>query len=226
MTGTLVNTGAVLAGSTLGVLLSGRLPLRFKEILLQGLGLSTIFIGVSMALSGKDSLLVVGSVVGGGLCGEILRIEDGLAWLAEALKKAIKSSSDRFVEGFVSASLMFLVGPITILGCLADGVSHDPELLYIKSILDGFASLALASTLGAGVVFSALSVLLIQASLTLGAGHLEFLRNEAVLAAITATGGVLILGIGLNLLELKKIRTGNLLPALAFAVVIAMMKAG
>ncbi|MEW5733626.1 MAG: DUF554 domain-containing protein [Thermodesulfobacteriota bacterium] len=224
MTGTLVNTAAVLAGSALGVGLSGRLPMRIKEILLQGLGLSTVFIGISMAVSGSDSLLVVGCVVAGGLCGEILRIEDQLARLAEGLKAALKSGSDKFVEGFVSASLMYLVGPITILGCLADGVSHDPELLYIKSILDGFAALALASSLGVGVLFSAVSVFVVQAAITLGAGHLGFLQEKAVLSAITATGGVLILGIGLNLLELKKIRTGNLLPALVFAVIAAMMK--
>jgi len=220
--GTIVNTATVVSGSLIGLAVGKRLPERIKDILMQALGLSVILIGLKMAISGDQLLLTVGCVLLGGITGEIIGIERCLERFADWLKKAFRSQSSSFVEGFVSASLLYLVGAMTIVGTIQDGISHDPNILYVKSLLDGVASIALASSLGVGVAFSALPVLLVQGSLTLAAAHLTFLQNAEVLEAVTSTGGLLILGIGMNLLELKKFRTGNLLPAIPYAIIGAL----
>ena len=222
MIGTFVNTGAILSGSLIGLAAGKHLPERIKEILMQALGLSVLLIGLKMVISCEHLLLTVGSLLLGGITGEIIGIEKQLEKIADWLRKVCRSNSHFFVEGFVSASLLYLVGAMTIVGTVQDGILHDPSTLYVKSLLDGVASIALASSLGAGVAFSALSVLVVQGSLTLAASHLAFLQNPQVLGAITSTGGLLILGIGINLLELTKIRTGNLLPAIAYAIVGAL----
>jgi uncharacterized membrane protein YqgA involved in biofilm formation len=196
-----------------------RLPQRMKEILMQALGLSVILIGLKMAITGERLLLTVGSLLLGGMTGEVIGIEKHLEGLADSLKKIFRSNSRSFVEGFVTASLLYLVGAMTIVGAIQDGISQDPNTLYVKSLLDGVASIALASSLGIGVAFSALSVLVVQGSLTLAATHLTFLQNPDVLGAVTSTGGLLIVGIGINLLEIRKIRTGNLLPAIVYAII-------
>jgi len=221
--GTIVNTATVLSGSLIGLAAGKRLPESIKEILMQALGLSVILIGLKMAISGDRLLLTVGSLLLGGITGEIVGIERLLGRFADRLKKTFRSSSSSFVEGFVSASLLYLVGAMTIVGTIQDGISHDPNTLYIKSLLDGVASIALASSLGVGVAFSALPVLFVQGSLTLAATHLTFLQNPEILGAVTSTGGLLILGIGINLLEIKKIRTGNLLPAIPYAIIGALL---
>lgn len=219
MTGTLVNASTVLAGSMLGLVAGKRLPERLKTILMQGLGLSTIVIGLQMALSGKEPLAAIGCLLLGALTGELLRIEQGVERIGGWLKQRTGSTSTTFVRGFVSASVLYLTGAMMIVGCIQDGTVGDPSTLLIKSLLDGFASIALASTLGVGVAFSALSVLVVQGGLTLLASRLDFLREPAVLGAVTATGGMIILGIGINLLEMARIRIGNFLPALLYAIV-------
>ncbi len=218
MTGTLVNSAAVLAGSLLGMVAGKRLPERIKTILMQGLGLSTILIGLQMALSGREPLAAIGCLLMGALTGEILRIEQGVERIGGWLRDRTGSTSATFVRGFVSASVLYLTGAMMIVGCIQDGTVGDPSTLLVKSLLDGFASIALASTLGAGVAFSALSVLVVQGGLTLLASRLDFLREPAVLGAVTATGGLVILGIGINLLEMARIRIGNFLPALLYAI--------
>lgn len=226
MTGTLVNTGTVLLGSLIGLTIGKRMPARVKDILMQSLGLVTFFFGIRMCLvDGKsaNALMAAGCVILGGLTGELLCIEQHMERLAEKLKKALNSGSPRFVEGFVTSSVLYLTGPMAILGCLTDGLSGDASTLYIKSLLDGVASIALASTLGVGVIFSALSVLLVQGGITLAASWLTFAQNPEILASIAATGGVLIMGIGLILLDIKRIRTGNMLPALAYAVMFPLL---
>ena len=222
MIGTIVNTGAILSGSLIGLAVGKHLPNKIKEILMQALGLSVLLIGLKMVLSGEQLLLTVGCLLLGAITGELIGIERRLEQLADGLKKIFRSNSSSFVEGFVSASLLYLVGAMTIVGTIQDGISHDPSTLYVKSLLDGVASLALASHLGIGVAFSALSVLVVQGSLTIASSHLSFLKNPEVLGAVNSTGGLLILGIGINLLELKRIRTGNLLPAIAYAIVGAL----
>lgn len=222
MTGTLVNTGAVVAGSLLGVVIGKRLPDRIKTIVMQALGLSVILIGLQMALSGTRPLLVIGSLLLGAVTGELLDIEGRIAAMGEWLKRRFRSESPTFVQGFVTASVLYCTGAMVIVGAIRDGTVGDPSILYIKSLLDGVASIAFASSLGSGVAFSALSVFVIQGSITLLASKLAFLQGPGVIEAVTATGGLLILGIGINILEIKQIRVGNLVPALVYAILAAL----
>jgi len=220
--GTLVNTGAVIVGSLIGMAAGRRLPERLKTIMMQCLGLSTILIGLQMALSEKDVIPTIGCLLLGALTGELLNIEKAIEGLGEWLKVRARSDSSTFVEGFVTTSLLYVTGAMVIVGSIQDGTTGDATTLYIKSMLDGVASIAFASTLGIGVAFAALSVLCVQGALTLLASQLVFLQQPAVLGAITATGGLLIVAIGFNLLNMAKIRIGNLLPALVYAVLWAL----
>jgi uncharacterized protein len=232
VTGTLINAGTVLAGTLAGSLLGERLPGRIREIVMDGLGLVVLVVGMDGALSvsraplttlprGSSVLIVLGSVVFGGILGELARIEAGLNAAGEWLKKRFGQGQSRFTEGFVVASLVFCVGPLTILGSIRDGLSGDYSLLVIKATLDGFAAMAFSSVLGWGVGFSVIVILIYQGGLSLAASALAgALRNPAdnpYIASVTATGGVLILGIGLRLLKLREVRVANLLPALALA---------
>ena len=223
MKGTLVNTGAVIIGSLLGLAIGSKFTQKINSIVMHGLGLATILIGIKMAIQTQSVLLIIGSLVLGGITGELLRIEDGIEWLGNFIKSKIKSDSANFTLGFVTASLVFCVGPMTVIGSIQDGISGNASVLYAKSILDGFASLVFASTLGLGVLFSALTVLIIQGGLTLLGNSLTFLLQPVALNELIATGGLIIVGIGLYLLDIKKIRVANLLPALVFAVVLALI---
>jgi uncharacterized membrane protein YqgA involved in biofilm formation len=221
--GTVVNTGAILIGSAIGLTAGARLPEGIKVILMQALGLAVITIGLRMALEAQHVLLAIGCLLLGGITGELLRIEQRLEGLAEILRRKLRSNSGRFVEGFVTATLLYLTGAMTIVGSIRDGTVGDPSVLLLKSLLDGVASVALASSLGIGVMCSALPVLVVQGGITLLAAQLAFLSEPAVLDAINATGGLLILGIGINLLEIGRIHVGNLLPALLYAIVGALL---
>lgn len=223
MKGTFVNTGAILVGSLIGILAGKRLPDRLKTLLMQALGLAVLLIGLQMALSGSETLVTVGCLLLGAITGELLRIEQGTERLGVWLKRRFQSDSATFVEGFVSASILYVTGAMMIVGSIQDGTTGDARILYIKSILDGVGSIAFASTLGIGVAFSALSVFIVQGSITLLAAKLLFLQKPEVLGAITATGGLLIVGIGLNILGVTRIRIGNLLPALAYAIAWAVI---
>lgn len=224
MKGTLVNTATVIVGSGIGLWVGHRLPENIKRIVLQAMGLVTILLGIQMALKTESVLILIGSLVLGGITGELLKIEEALEKVGEYLRKRVKSESGNFVLGFVSASLLFCVGPMTIVGSLEDGMSGKADLLYIKSVLDGFASLILSSSLGIGVLFSFLTVLIFQGSLTLLGNQLEFILREDIITEMSAAGGLLIVGIGLQLLEIKKIKVANLLPTLLYAVVLAYLK--
>jgi len=207
-----------------GILAGRRLPDRLKTLLIQALGLAVILIGLQMALSGTETMATIGCLLLGAITGELLRIEQGVEWLGTWLKARFHSDSTTFVEGFVSASILYVTGAMMIVGSIQDGTTGDARTLYVKAILDGVASIAFASTLGIGVAFSALSVFVAQGAITLLASRLLFLQNPAVLGAITATGGLLILGIGLNILNITKIRIGNLLPALVYAILWAVWR--
>ena len=223
MKGTLVNTGTVILGSLIGLAVGSRLPEKVKQIVMNGLGLCTLLIGFKMAFKGEQILLIIGSLVLGGIIGEFLNIEGWLERLGEIIKKRIKSESGNFVVGFVTASLVFCVGPMTVVGSIEDGIRGDASILYAKSVLDGFASIAFASGLGVGVLFSAVTVLVYQGLLTLLGQKLSFLLNQHVLNELTATGGLMIVGIGLLLLDIKKVRVGNFLPALVIVVILALI---
>ncbi|MRR58854.1 MAG: DUF554 domain-containing protein [Deltaproteobacteria bacterium] len=222
MMGTLVNAGAIAAGSVIG-LCAGRLVTEgIRKILMDALGLAVMIIGIKIAVSAQDLIPMIACLILGGITGELMRIEDGVAWIGQRLRDRFASGSSTFVQGFMSATILYLTGAMTIIGTIQDGTTGDAGVLYLKSLLDGVASIALTSTLGVGVAFSALSVLVVQGALTLLASHLAFLQAPAVMAAIVSTGGMIILGIGVNLLGLKTIRVGNLVPALVYAVVYAM----
>jgi hypothetical protein len=223
MKGTLVNTATVIIGSLLGILIGVRFSERLRSIVMHALGLVTLLIGFKLAFKTENILLVIGSLALGGIVGEILRIEDGLERLGEFIKSKIKSRSGNFVLGFVTSSLVFCVGPMTVVGAIEDGVSGNASILYAKSILDGFASIAFASSLGIGVLFSALTVLVYQGLLTLLGAQLSFLLQPTILDEMSATGGLMIVGIGFFLLGIKKIKVANFLPALIFAVILALI---
>ena len=220
-----MNTGAVVIGSAVGMTVGARLPTNVKVILMQALGLATLTIGLRMALNAQHTLLAIACLLLGGVSGELLKIEQRLDTLAELLRQRLRSNSGRFVEGFVTATLLYLTGAMTIVGSIQDGAVVDPSVLLVQSRLDGVASVALASSLGIGVMFSALPVLLVQGGITLLAVQLSFLSQPTVLDAINATGGLLIVGIGINLLELGRIHVGNMLPALVYAIIGAVLLA-
>ena len=223
MTGTFINVIAILMGSSIGVLLGPRLPERFKSTVLAGMGIFTAAVGMQMFLKTENALVVLGALIFGALLGEWLEIEEWLQNLAIWLEKRLpgKNSEGRssfFVRGFLTASVLYCTGPMAVLGAISDGLSGDYVTLAIKSILDGFLSIAFASTMGIGVAFSALPVFAYQGTITLLAVQLNAVFSQAMIDQMTATGGILLIGIGISsILELKKIRVGNFLPALAAA---------
>lgn len=241
--GTLVNVATVLAGSGLGVLLGNRLPLRTREVVTDALGLVTLLVAALSAQSVTDRrlsdavggsapvLIVLGSLLIGGICGSLLRIESRLEGFGGWLQSKFGSSSGseqrrRFIEGFVAASLLFCVGPLTILGSLSDGLGNGADQLLLKATLDGFAAIAFASSLGWGVAASALVVGVFQGSLTLIGALLGQLLPEAQILAITATGGLLLVGVGIRLLRIKQLPVADLLPALLVAPLLTEVVAG
>lgn len=224
MAGTALNVVTVLLGGFLGLLFGARLSPRLRETVLLSLGLFTFAIGVRMFLETNNALYALGGLLLGAVLGEWWQIEDGLQRIGAALQAhfdrtgAGASGSSRFVEGFMTASLLFCVGPMTILGSVQAGISGDIQLLVVKSVLDGFAAIALASTLGVGVLFSALTILVYQGGITLLAGWAEGALSQAMVAEMTAVGGILLMALAVSsLLELRKVRSGNLLPGLFVA---------
>ncbi len=221
MIGTTINVTAVLAGSVVGTAVGNRLPERVRTTVLQGLGIITSVIGLQMALQTKNILIVLGAVLAGGVVGEMLRISDALDRLGIFLQSLMsRGGTSSFSEGFVTASLLFCIGPMAILGSIQDGLSGDYQLLAVKSTLDGFAAIAFSASLGWGVGCSAASVLVFQGGITLLAGVLEKLLNDTMIIEMTATGGIIIVGIGIKLLNIKEIRLASFLPSLALAPVL------
>jgi len=205
----------------LGTVLGQRLPDKMRQTVLHGLGLVTLVVGLRMALSTANILIVMGSVLVGGILGEWWHIEEGLQALGDMLQQRIRiGTAGTLAQGFVTASLIFCVGPMTILGSIRDGLVGDYSLLAIKSLLDGFAALALASSLGIGVIFSALTVLVYQGLLTILASLVQVAMSQAMITEMTATGGVIIMGIGLVLLDIRRIRVANFLPGIFIAPLI------
>lgn len=234
--GTLINTATVIVGGILGLFLGHRLPQRIQETVMHGLGLVTLVIGVQLALETKNILIVLGSLLLGGILGEWWAIEERLESLGRRLERWFTqrgATSDNDVplsRAFVTASLLFCVGPMAILGSMQDGLRGDFTLLTTKSLLDGFASLALSSTLGLGVPLAALSVFTYQGALTLLAAFLGRFLTDPMIGEMSAAGGVLIIGISLGLLEIKRLRVANYLPALLIAplvvAILTMMRVG
>lgn len=230
--GTIVNMLLVLLGSTIGILIKGGLKAKYQETIMNGLGLAVIFIGISGALQGlfivegsgletTNTMLMIISLALGGFIGEWIDIEARLDRLGESLKKTFKVKGEQgnsFVEGFVNSSLLFCVGAMAIIGSLQDGLSGDPSMLIAKGVLDGVAAIFFASTLGIGVFFSIIPMAIYQGGITLLATFVEPFLSERLISNISFIGSILILGIGINMIFGKKIKVGNLLPAVLIPI--------
>ncbi len=224
MIGNYVNTLAIVVGTLLGLLVQKGLKEEYKTIIMQGIGLSVLFIGAATALGGllnpdSEPILFIISLVIGGIIGEMLGIEKGLNRLGLFMQKKVGSGGHNVAKGFVTASLIFCVGTMAIIGSLESGLRGNYNMLFAKSVLDGVTSMILASTLGLGVIFSAAAVFVYQGAIIIFAGTLEPLLTIQVIREISIIGGILIFGIGLNMTEIKKINTANLLPAVLVPVI-------
>ncbi len=224
MLGTIVNTAAICAGALIGVALKKGIPDRVKETVMQGLGLAVILLGLQMALKTQNPLIVIASIVLGGLLGELLNLEERVNRLGHRLERRIGGGNGSEIgRAFVTASILFCVGALAVMGAVEDGLTGQPNTLFAKSLLDGISSAIFASTMGIGVIFSAIPVFIYQGSITLGAAWASTFISPWSIAELTATGGLVILGIGLNILGVTKIRVANLLPAIFIAVGIVLI---
>lgn len=223
MWGTFVNVLAIIAGSLLGSMVGRRLEQRLVTTVTQATGLGILLAGMAMATQSKNIVLVIVSLVGGGICGELLNIEGHLAGLGRRLEALLtRGGGSRITRAFVSASLLYCVGAMAIMGSLDAGLRGNYSTLYAKALLDGILAVTMASTVGWGVALSALPVLFYQGSITLLAAWLQNYLTPAVVTEITATGGLLIIAISLGVLKIKEINVGNLLPAIFLAALLAL----
>ncbi len=218
MVGTLVNTAAVLIGGILGLVLKKKMPERITTIYFQAIGLFTLAIGISMAVTMENILIVVSSLALGSLLGEWWNIEEGTDRMSGYIKNRFKIGSEKFSEGLVTSFLLFCVGSMTILGAIQEGTGGSPDLLFTKSLMDFFSAILLASAFGVGVVFSALPLLIFQATITLLARYAAFFFTDDIILGLTNIGGILLIGLGINILGIKKLRIMNMLPSLIIVV--------
>lgn len=224
MLGNNVNTIAIIIGSVVGLLLRNGLKEKYKTIVINGVGLCVLFIGISSTINGlldekSEPILFIISIVIGGLIGEAINIEGKLNKLGEYIESKFDGENSNIALGFVSASLLFCIGTMSIIGSLNSGLSNDHDILYAKSILDGVVSIILSSSLGIGVIFSSIIVFIYQGSIVLFAGVVEPFMTNDIIREISIVGGILITSLGLGLLEIKKIKTGNYLPAIFIPVI-------
>lgn len=217
-----MNTATVLAGTAIGLILRSRIPHHFGSELIRVMGLFTLVIGLRNAWDSPALLVTLICVVLGTVIGMALKLDDRFNGLGDAAKLRLgKMAEGRFTEGLVAASLLFCIGPMTVMGSIADGLRGDYSILAMKSVMDGVTSMAMASTMGIGVGFSAIVVLIVQGAITLAAGFLEPIMTELMIAHITAAGGLILMGLGFNLSLKAGIKAGNMLPALIVAAIAA-----
>ena len=223
--GTLINTATVLVGGTVGIAMGNKIPDRVRTIVVQVIGMLTIGLGLSDLLKTHNMVFPLLGMVFGAVIGEILRIEDRLEGIGEIIRKRFAKRQDPgpFISGFVTASLLFCIGPLTILGAIQDASGVTPQLYIIKGTLDGFMSVIFGAIHGVGVLFSAVSVFIVQGTLTLFGTRLDSLLNDRMRIELFATGGLAVMAIGLNLLEIKKIRLGSLLPGLIITPILVKL---
>ena len=219
MLGTIVNCLAIIAGSLVGLLFKNGIPDRYNQTVMQAVGLAVLLVGLKTAFVSDNLLVIIISLAIGGLLGEGVRIEERLERLGKFLERKFSRGSGGFAQGFVTASLIYCVGSMAIVGSLESGLSGNHATLFAKSCLDGIVSIILSSSLGLGVLFSAAPVLIYQGAITLMASVLKPLLVPAVIAQMSGVGGLLILGIGMNMLREKKIKVGNMLPAIFIPLV-------
>ena len=220
MIGTLVNVIAIIIGGSIGLLFRTKIPERMFKIVFQAIGVFTLYLGVSMALKANELLLMVFSLVVGSLIGEGLRLEERVENLSELLKRKIGSKEDKFSTGFVTAFMLFCLGTLTILGSIEEGMGKEPTLLMTKSVMDGFSAIALAAVMGVGVIFSVIPLLIYQGGLTLLAALFGEVIPEVIINEIAGVGVILIIVLGISILEIKKIKVLNMLPALLIEVLL------
>ena len=223
--GTLINTATVLIGGTVGIAMGDRIPDRVRLIVVQVIGMVTIGLGLSDLLKTHNMVFPLLGMVFGAVIGELLRIEDRLEGIGEVIRKRFAKRQDPgpFISGFVTATLLFCIGPLTILGAIQDASGETPQLYIIKGTLDGFMSVIFGAIHGVGVLFSAVSVFVVQGTLTLFGTQLDSLLNDRMRIELFATGGLAVMAIGLNLLDIKKIRLGSLLPGLIVTPVLVQL---
>lgn len=220
MIGTFVNAGAVIAGGIVGMLLNKSLHDRYKTIYFQAVGLFTLAIGISMVYNMQHILIVVGSLAVGSLLGEWMNLEKGTERASRYLKTKFRIANDRFSEGLITAFLLYCIGSMTILGAIQEGTGGSSDLLLTKSLMDGFSSILLASAFGVGVIASAIPLLIFQGGLTLLAMYASSFFSPQIIQGLTSVGGILLIGLGINILEIKRLRIMNMLPALLVVVLL------
>lgn len=225
MIGTLINVVAILIGGSIGISFGARLPDQLKNTVIAGMGLFIFATGIQMFLKTQNAMIVLSAIIIGAILGEWWQIEDRMealgGWLERKFTRGDGGTSSRFVRGFLSASLIYCTGPMAILGAITDGLRGDALTLSIKSVLDGFITIAFSSTLGIGVLFSVIPVFIYQGTISLLAHQLSSILSDSMINEMTATGGVILSGLSISsILEIKKIRVGNFLPALMIAPLI------
>lgn len=226
MIATLVNCGVIIVGCIIGLFIKGGIPERFNKIIMNGLALCAMFIGFSGALEGNNTIITIVSMAVGALIGELINIDKWLNKLGETIQKKLDKGNgkeSRIAEGFVNASLLFCVGAMSIVGALQAGLAGNYDTIYAKTVLDGVSSIIFSASMGIGVIFSSVTVLLYQGGITLCASFLSGILSQAVIAEMTAVGSLMIVGLGLNLLDVTDIKIANLLPGILVPVVLGLV---
>ncbi|MCG8400382.1 MAG: DUF554 domain-containing protein [Firmicutes bacterium] len=224
MTGTIVNTAAIIVGALIGLALKKGIGDNIKITVMQGIGLAVLLVGAKMSLQGTEILVVIISLTLGGICGELLRVEYRLEKMGLWIENRLGGSGGKggnVARAFVTSSLIYCVGAMAVVGSIEDGLNGNPGTLFAKSMLDGVSAIFFASTMGVGVLFSSVPVLVYQGSITLMATWMQNILNPYVIDQLTSTGGLLIIGVALNILGIKKINVGNLLPAIPIVIPLA-----
>lgn len=212
--GTIINVGTIIIGGLIGLIFRKRFPERITQTALQVMGLFTLLVGIQMAIQGQKPILILISLASGAVLGEVIRIEERLDHFGKWIEKRLKVTRESPAKGFIYSSLVFAVGSMAIVGSIADGVSGDHSILVTKAMMDGIISIPFAAGMGPGVLGSAVTILLYQGSLTFLARGLQSFFSPEMITELTAVGGILVMGIGINILGLQKIKVANFLPAL------------
>lgn len=221
MLGTLVNVVAIIIGSIVGLVVHSKINEKYKKIIFQAIGLFTLFLGVEMALKSNNYLIMILSLVIGSIIGKFFDLKEIINKIGDKLKKKLKSKNSKFSEGLVTSFLMFCMGSMTILGAFDEGLNGNSNLLFTKSVLDAVSSIILAASLVVGVLFSVIPLFLYQGGLTLFAVSLQNYLSEPIILQMTSVGGILLIGLGISILDIKKIRVLNRTPSLVVALIIA-----
>lgn len=224
MLGTIVNCVAIFVGCIVGLFIKGKMTTKISNTIMNGLALCVIYIGISGALKGEDTIQMIICIAVGALIGEVIDIDKRLVKLGDYFEKKVKKKSDTISvsEGFVTSSLLFCVGAMAVVGSLESGLKGDNTTLLAKSMLDGISSVIFASTLGIGVMLSVLSVFIYQGTITMAAGFLSGILSTTVITNMSVVGSLLMIGLGLNMLEVTKIKVANLLPAIFIPIIFGL----